>query len=242
MRFGSNMQILVQVKQLATRLAVFLCDALFPVECVTCGARDWWLCEACRLKIVWQTEQVCPICRVASPSGATCEACPSELDGVLVLAHYDGVLKKAIRAYKYNFARELGEELAEMLAVFFLEQSHFAAELLIVPVPLAARRLHWRGFNQAEILGAAIARLNSSELNSVDLIKHKETLAQAKLSLDERLESLDDCFVWQGPDLRARTVMVVDDVMTTGRTLEAVASVLRAAGAREVWGVVLARG
>ena len=111
-----------------------------------------------------------------------------------------------------------------------------------MPVPLAAGRLHWRGFNQAEILGAAIARLNSSELNSVDLIKHKETLAQAKLSLDERLESLDDCFVWQGADLRSRTVMVVDDVMTTGRTLEAVASVLRAAGAREVWGVVLARG
>ena len=232
----------MQVKQLATRLAVFLCDALFPVECVGCGEEGWWLCESCRAKTNWQSEQVCPICRVASETAATCQECPSELDGVLVLAHYEGVMKKAIRAYKYSFAKELGEELASLLAIFFVERCSFEAKALVVAVPLAGRRLNWRGFNQSEILAAAIADISGLELDCQSLVKIKETEAQAKLNLDDRLASLHDCFVWQGQDLAARTVIIVDDVMTTGTTLESVASSLRLAGAKAVWGVVLARG
>ena len=108
-----------------------------------------------------------------------------------------------------------------------------------MPVPLSKKRLRWRGFNQAELLAEKVAENYGLAMDAANLIRVKHKKPQAKLDEVHRLENIKDCFAWQGSNLNKKNIILIDDVVTTGATLNECAIVLHAAGAAEVWCLVV---
>lgn len=181
-------------------------------------------------------------------------------------------LAKLIKNMKYKFVRDIAKILGAYMSFFiknmlnehtirqFLSSSsqplwrnfkkinHTPVILfdiknvLVIPVPLHKKRLRLRGFNQAAEIAKSIMHKLGLTLDSKNLIRTKHKKPQAKLKESERLINLKNCFKWQGDDLNDRKVIIVDDVVTTGATLNECAKVLKENGASEVWGLVAAKG
>jgi ComF family protein len=161
------------------------------------------------------------------------------LDGIRSVALHDGVLRKAIHAFKYQGRRELAEPLGRMLFTYW-QEAHLPADL-VVPVPLHANRQRERGYNQSALLARVLARQARLELDEVHLVRTRATPPQVGLSADKRKTNVKDAFSWAGGVLEGCAVLLVDDVCTTGATLEACALALRGGGAQAVWALTLAR-
>ncbi len=171
-----------------------------------------------------------------------CDACRrnSNLKGIYILGYYnDEVLKKAIWEFKYNFVKDIGEILALLAAKSLKEKADFNKGTFAA-VPLDKKRLAWRGFNQSEILAFALAKNLEGPFLKNALKRVRKTKSQIGLSKKERVENVLEAFKVNGaiPDGK---IFLVDDVFTTGSTLEECAKELKKAGAKEVWGVVLAK-
>jgi ComF family protein len=149
---------------------------------------------------------------------------------------HDPVLKKIIHQFKYNGISAAGEELAELMVPLVPEGIE-----IITFVPVSRRRFNERGYNQAEILARSLGRLIDRPVVKA-LNKVKNTERQVGLKRKERLENLRGVFVASDEGkIRGKRVLLIDDVLTTGATLDGCSSVLRDAGAKQVWGLVLAR-
>lgn len=113
---------------------------------------------------------------------------------------------------------------------------------LIIPVPLPPRRERWRGFNQAELIARELADYFNLEMNvgGMDRVKHRRP--QTKLSKKDRKNNIKNCFTWRSGSLSGRNIILVDDVATTGATLNECARVLKENGAGKIWGLVAANG
>ena len=110
-----------------------------------------------------------------------------------------------------------------------------------MPIPLSKKRECWRGFNQSEIIARHFSVYFNYELN-LDLKRVKHRPPQAKLNEIERLKNIESVFTWQGKNLHNYNILLIDDVITSGATLNEAAWVLRAAGAQNVYALVLAKG
>jgi ComF family protein len=151
---------------------------------------------------------------------------------VVVAAHYEPPLKELIWEFKYGGRRDLATPLSGLLT----EEVRLSRGQAIIPLPLARRREWWRGYNQARELTRALA----GSLPVVEGLRRvRETKPQVELSRKERLVNLAGAFR-AGAGLPAR-VLLIDDVATTGASLEAAARALNEAGVREIWAAVLAR-
>jgi len=194
------------------------------------------------------------------------------LNGVWIAALYDElIISQAIKSLKYHFISGLAHDLSQLLILFVdkmlrqakivrpglaagLERRIFEQaknmpaailnfkENLVIPVPLSTKRLRWRGFNQAELLAREVAEKYALALDDNNLIRVKHKKPQAKLNEIHRLVNVKDCFSWQGGDLNKKNIILIDDVVTTGATLNECAKILKASGAGEVWGLVVAKG
>lgn len=224
----------------------FFLDLLFPKTCIGCGRAGRVLCANCRSQIKMIKTFCCPRCGRINRNGGYCPNCKNRkkifLTGILVAADYEkGPTKELIHQLKYTEIIEIAPILGGML-ISRLKRSKLSGKKVLVPVPLHWFKERSRGFNQAEIL----ARYVSQRLNipgGLALKRKINTKSQVGLSAKERQKNLIDAFVCEDRELIAKkTVILVDDVSTTGTTLEECAKVLRAAGARQVWGLVVARG
>jgi ComF family protein len=218
-------------------------EIIFPIRCVGCGTEGEWFCEKCAAKIVLNAKQFCPICWSENAGGKTCERCSSPLDGLRVAASYraNPELARAIATLKYKFSEPLAENLSAILANS-IATKNYSTERVVSFVPLHKKRRRWRGFNQAELIAKFVApKLHLPLANS--LIRIKNTSQQAKLNRGERIENLKNAFEL-APDFDAKnkTILLVDDVASTATTIIECAKVLKNSGAKEVWGLVLARG
>jgi len=224
----------------------FIVDILFPVECLGCGLEGEWICTACLDNLTAQKNQICIGCGQASAGGCVCESCKKDwlLDGILLIFDYDNkVLQKAIKGLKYKHAHDIARCLSKVLFNFFSKQKISNKDILIIPVPLHKKRLRERGFNQAELLCQEFVKMGSPMARSGTLVRNKYTKPQAKLKEKARKKNIVDAFTCSDPKaIRDKTVILVDDVITTGSTLNECARVLKNAGAREVWGLALAKG
>jgi competence protein ComFC len=194
------------------------------------------------------------------------------LKGVWIATLYDEkIISQAIKSLKYHFVSSLANDLGKLLILFtdsLLRQSKILKpslvggldrrllgqakslpavildfkNCLIIPVPLSAKRRRWRGFNQAEIIAKVFANNYGLEMDDKNLIRVKHKKPQAKLNEIRRLENIKDCFDWRGGDLNKKNIILIDDVVTTGATLNECAKVLKAHGAGEVWALVIAKG
>ena len=227
----------------STRLAL---DCLFPRSCPPCGeplapgsVSD--LCPTCTAALVPPRSTLCVRCggAVAAPS-AVCGAClarPPAFASAVALGPYragpgdPNVLARTVQCLKYRGHRTLAAPLAELLAA----QYPFAAGALLVPVPLHTARLRSRGFNQALLLARGLARRRSLALAPRLLVRARPTEEHAGLGAEARRRNVRDAFrIRSGPPLAGRSMVLVDDVLTTGATADACARALLAAGAGRV--------
>lgn len=152
---------------------------------------------------------------------------------------YQDPLRKAVRRLKYSRDIALGDALAQHL-MWLVEKYQIEAEM-VVPVPLGQKRQKERGYNQAALLARSVALGLGLPYKPRAARRTRETASQVGLSLEERQHNVAGAF-WANPDLVVhRAVLLVDDVLTTGATLEAAAQALRQAGARQIEAVVVSR-
>ena len=210
-------------------------------DCLLCAAAstDEMLCPACAADLPRLTEPCCPRCALPNATGETCGRClnkPPHFDAARAAYRYDFPLDKLIQSFKYGHRLALGDYFGRELALL-------AATLdadLIVPLPLHDERLRQRGFNQALELARALARARRLPIDATSCRRTRNTPAQAGLAWRERVKNLRDAFACSA-DLSGARIILVDDVMTTGASLDECARTLKLHGAAQVTALVLAR-
>ena len=222
----------------------FFLDIFFPKECISCGQKNTWFCQSCFSRIVLIKSPSCPSCKALTVRGQFCSRCrqKTSLTGIMITAYYEEEpLKSAVCAFKYKFIRKLAEPLSDLL-INYLQQFPLFTNVILVPVPLHKSRLRQRGFNQATLLAEKVAEVFSLEYEENALARVRKTKPQVELSGKARRENVKDAFRCLKPnEVKGKNVLLVDDVCTTGATLEACACQLRKEGANQIWGLVLAR-
>jgi len=149
-------------------------------------------------------------------------------------------MRQAIHQLKYRNLRALVTPLAELLRDYLITNP-VPVEVL-VPVPLHQKRLRERGYNQSGLLARALGKLTDLPVVEDCLIRPRHTLPQARTAtVEERKSNIADAFACRNQRLRNKQVLLIDDVATSGATLDACAAALKASGATPVWGLVMAR-
>lgn len=249
------------LKQSLNRILSWSLDLIFPRYCLGCGLEGSYLCRDCLKLLLPLNSASCFICGRRSPTGRVCQSCArqhhSYLDGILVAADWNNLLlRQIIYEYKYRFIKELADPLSELI-ISFLNIAQPACwpkqpdhnQLLIIPVPLHGQRLAWRGFNQSELLAQKISGHFDLPLAKDLLIRPRYTLPQREITDKKiRLKNIKNAFALS-PKIKAKNyslknkiVILIDDVSTTGATLQECAQALQTLKPKEIWGLVIARG
>jgi ComF family protein len=236
------------MKKFCRSLRAFVLDILFPIKCFNCQCEGAYLCEQCFRELKFNDVKYLKRARANLKT--------PNLEEVIIAGDFESsILHNLIIKYKYNFISALGKTLARFLILFWQNKiliqdpnqtkscftlPHYP-HLLIIPIPLSKKRQRWRGFNQAEIIAQEFSAYFNYELSlNLKRLKHKNP--QAALNEAERLENIKSVFAWQGENLNNFTIILIDDVITTGATLNEAARVLKEAGAKKIYGLVLAKG
>lgn len=237
-----------------------LLDVIYPPRCVVCHA--WMssgaLCELCVSGFVPLTPPFCSRCGVPTTAyDPLCVPCSGgaepSFDWSLAMGQYAGTLREAIHHLKYNgktaLAEPLGTRLARSLdaspSPLLIDPSSGEPRRidLVIPIPLHAARLRQRGFNQAELIAGYVAKERNWQLDATNLRRVKRTRSQTALRIAERAANIRGAFAVRDPSrLTGRSVLLVDDVVTTTATTTEAARVLRDAGATRICVAALARG
>jgi ComF family protein len=212
-------------------------------HCVVCDLeRGDPLCPGCRIDFFAEVPR-CAGCalRLPAAAGDRCGRClrePPRFDATFALADYAPPLDRMIAALKFGGRLPLAAAFGTLLARAAAEM--LAGADLLAPVPLSFERQSERGFNQAQEIARRVAAASRVPLRGDLLLRTRHTAAQMDLALHERQRNVRGAFVARG-ELAARHVVVVDDVMTTGATLDEIAATLKRAGAARVTNLVVAR-
>lgn len=229
----------------------FFFNILFPIQCLGCGIKESYLCPDCLNKI-HITSKI--ITQTKSHQNLSWW-----LNGIIVTARYreSKILQQAICIFKYKFVEDLAKPLGQLMkkrlsAVSFINLSDFT----VIPIPLHKRRLSERGFNQNSLLARYCFkndRKQTSSYSSLDqkreiigdniLIRQRYTKPQVNLKRDDRLKNITRAFAVKkerGGEVKNKNFLLLDDILTTGATLNQAAYALKQAGAHEIWGLVLA--
>lgn len=237
-----------------------LMDLIYPPRCGVCHAflgeqgvnhegKEMDLCRLCFNSFAEVSSPLCPSCGRPFGSGggedhacADCLAKEPFFDIARAPYIYEGLLMTAIHELKYARKSYLARSLGPLLASYAARWLGNPDGLLVMPVPLHPRRLRERGFNQSLLLARHVASGLEAELDYLSLRRTRFTQPQTNLTSDERRKNVRKAFDVRGTaGVRGRTVILVDDVATTGSTLNECARVLKKAGVREVCCLALAR-
>ncbi len=217
---------------------------LFPPRCAGCGTFGTLFCSSCRARVQPLRPPLCSRCGQPLTAGSLCRACKRgkfvHLDMARAATLYAPPMRAAIHHFKYR--RNI--HLAPVLARFMLARVRrdVLDDAMLLPVPLHPEREKMRGFNQAALLARHLGTVLRLPLAEGVLERSRPTRPQVTLSLPERMENMRGAFRVLAPErVRGRAFLLIDDVMTTGSTLEACAQALKDAGARRVWAYVLSR-
>jgi len=217
-------------------------DLIFPPRCAGCRSPSQRFCAACQASIELIEEPICERCGYPKPHGGDCQQCRNHpydaLDEIRSVAFFDGTLQNALHQLKYRRDVALADTLAQLMKKHFMALAIEATAL--VPVPLSARRLRERGYNQAALLARGLADLTGAPYQPHLLRRTRHTVSQVGLTASERRDNVQGAFE-ASRQAAQRHVLLIDDVCTTGSTLEACAQALKRAGAKSVKALTLGR-
>lgn len=227
-----------------------LLDLIFPKKCVGCSKEGSYLCLECQ-KLITQKELICPSCRKISFGGLTHPICRRwyTLDGLWTFGAFEGVLRISIQKLKYRWVTEhadiLMDQVVQYLALsspIFLDQikRDRGVGWAVVPVPLHWQRQNWRGFNQSALIAKKLAK--SLGIKYLEALKRtRNTHTQTTYSAATRRLNIKNAFSLNTPVSQYPNILLVDDVWTTGSTLQECGFILKKNGAKKVWAMTLAR-
>jgi len=228
-----------------------LLDLIFPLRCSVCRKIDpAILCKTCLNQILYINFPYCQRCGIPLDSSRydlcySCKTISPFFNISRSIGVYEGVLKKALQAFKFKGKKELGEPLGKIM-VNYLVSAPFKLDWcginLVLPVPLHEKRLQNRGYNQAELLGEIISASLGIPLDTQSLIRSKNTKPQFSLNKIERQKNMQDAFQVCDPgSIKNKQILLIDDIYTTGLTVCECTKVLLQAGALRVNILTLSR-
>lgn len=231
---------------LSRKFSQFLLNLLYPPSCVNCKTTNEWLCQDCLKRIAFITLPVCERCGTSIstdglPLCAQCKNNPLQsTDGIRSASYFeDNPIRPAIHFLKYRNHRVVASILGKILIEAY-RRYNLSADV-IVPVPLHISRLRERGYNQSHLLANEVAKFFNLPVNTDTLQRVRETKSQMELEVNERRQNVLNAFVCHNEKLVSQKVLLIDDVCTTGSTLDACATALKEGGAASVWGLTLAK-
>jgi ComF family protein len=218
-------------------------DVIYPPRCVLCDRHGDFLCAGCRATLPAADGPRCDACWLPVNPHTSCRRCverPLALRHLRSVFRYEGDLHRLVHAFKFAYQSSLAPSLAAPMLDLWRAQ---AIDIdVVVPVPLTGRRRRERGFNQSALLARGVARGLGLPVGE-DLIRLRSPGHQAEAGTAEqrRLNVIGAFAVRRNNDLAGRRVLLIDDIATTGSTLDACARAMLEAGAAEVSGLTLAR-
>lgn len=213
-----------------------LLNLLFPKSCLGCNREGSYLCPDC-LALIDISDRFF--------------LGNEYLSRLYFATDYENfIVKKLVGNFKYKpFAKDLAKTLSSLIIIYlenlenkpqFFENKQ---DFILVPIPLFKKRLKWRGFNQAEEIAKHLSEFLSLTLNANVLSRVKNTVPQLNLPQDQRKENVKNAFVCKNSEIiKNKIVLLIDDVHTTGNTMNEAAKVLKQSGAHSVWAIVVAKG
>ncbi|MDD5073249.1 MAG: ComF family protein [Candidatus Omnitrophica bacterium] len=213
-------------------------NLLYPQDCLVCSGRarelkPTPLCEPCSDRIM---------AYVGSPHWATAER-ELAFDAAYHVASYEDIVKRCICLFKYEGKTRLSKVLGSVMVEYAARNLNFGSVDMIVPVPLHPVKLRERQFNQSELIAEHLAKKFNKKIEKDWLKRIRYTAPQAGLSREQRLRNIKGAFlVKRDAGFAGKSILLVDDVMTTGATLHECAKTIKSAGAKKVLAYTLACG
>ena len=227
-----------------SRLASASLDLLYPPKCVGCEKEGRFLCASCLDTLPHLLPPFCLRCSQPITRGDACRRClssPLDIDGIVAPFRMEGAAREAVHRLKYSNLRAISPLLGELLADFLVARQIHGD--ILVPVPLHHRRERQRGYNQAALLAREVGERLGLPVLPDALARSKDTPSQTGRSqAEDRRANVQGSFRCPDPGLvKGLNVLLVDDVCTTGATLEACSLALKEAEAASVTGVTFSR-
>lgn len=230
-------------------------DLLFPKRCPVCHKpvpyyeRNQGICKACIKRLPLIGDNRCYLCgrRLSHEEKELCEECKKSrgmhhYTRGLALCSYDEVMRESIYRFKYGGRQEYGKVYGEIMADCFTDFMRQAGVEAIIPVPLHPDRERKRGFNQAAVLAKALGSRSKIPVFENLVVRTVNTLPMKSLSGKKRQNNLKKAFKIVQNDVKLNITIIIDDIYTTGSTIDAIAEVLRNAGCSRVYFLTLAIG
>lgn len=231
------------LKQAILKQHCVLCDSSIDAPATNIHA----VCTACLNDLPWHPKTACPQCGLASNgtglNRTVCGSCissPPDFDATYAVFLYAFPIDAMMLRYKYGNSLNLGDSFAMFLSEKVFLEDHTQNIDLIMPMPMHQQRLKERGFNQAHEIAKVLTKKHKDKLDFKSAIRQTLTPPQASLPLKERVKNIKGAFKVDG-DFTGKRVAIVDDVMTTGASLNELAKTLKKAGAAHVECWVIAR-
>lgn len=236
------------IQKLGENILEQVLDLIFEKNCLTCKEKTDkanTFCNKCYAGIQFISKPFCIKCAVPLPVtnlGEICQYCQERVphyDKSFALFRYEDKTKDLIHAIKYEDKTQLVKPLSRMICRLIKD---YIEEIdLIIPVPTHKNTLKIRKYNQALLIAREVSKVINKPLDWASLKKIKHIESQIGLKKVERQKNLDGAFLYGGKSLIGKTVLIVDDVMTTGATLDECAKVLKKSGTKKVYNLVIAR-
>lgn len=225
----------------------FFSKLLFPPKCPGClevlkpDERAAGFCRECVKKVSFISSQYCLKCGLKLKKGESstyCRSCTEhskDFDVARSTYLYKGVVKDAMYSFKYDNMRSFAEMFARDMARLHGREIMLNAPQVIIPVPMYKKKQRKRGYNQAEVLAKALGKCLSLPVDSGYIVRIEDTLPMKELGRSGRVENLENAFQIANSSVKYERVILVDDIYTTGSTLEAVTRVVKRAGVNGVY-------
>jgi ComF family protein len=248
-------QIFLSTRAMIKKLGHLMADCLFPIYCANChnflpSHEKSYLCLKCFSQIPLYSSLFCPICLKRLAEFKKCEHShkKSYLDFLASATDYENpIIKNLIHQYKYQYIKEIRFTLAKILIAYWEKIlknfPQLSANYLAIPIPLSSKKFNERGFNQSEEIAQLFANHFNLEIVSDALIRIKNNPPQAKIeNYEERTQNVKGIFLVKKPELiQNKNIILIDDVFTSGATLQEASRLLKESGAKRIVGLTIAK-